>query len=57
MTPAEAIDRLYDLRPGTTPLAEGSPHELEGKSLHLPKDPAFHPPEEGLAWRRERLSA
>ena len=32
-------------------------HELAGKSLLLPKDPAFHPQEEGLAWRRERLSA
>ena len=32
-------------------------HELAGKSLLLPKDPAFHPQEEGLVWRRERLSA
>ena len=32
-------------------------HELAGKSLLLPKDPAFHPEEEGLRWRRERLSA
>ena len=42
MTPAEAIDRL---------------HELAGKSLLLPKDPAYHPQEEGLAWSHERLSA
>jgi putative restriction endonuclease len=33
MTPAEAIDRLYDLRPGTTPLAEGTPHERPHKPL------------------------
>ena len=32
-------------------------HELTGKSLLLPKDPAFHPNAEGLRWRCERLSA
>lgn len=32
-------------------------HELNGKSLLLPKDPAFHPQEDGLRWRCERLSA
>ena len=31
--------------------------ELNGKSVLLPKDPAFHPDEEGLRWRRERLIA
>lgn len=31
--------------------------ELSGKSLLLPKDPAFHPDEEGLRWRACRLSA
>lgn len=31
--------------------------DLSGKSLLLPKDPAFHPDEEGLRWRCERLSA
>ncbi len=30
--------------------------DLSGKSLLLPKDPAFHPDEEGLRWRRERVS-
>ncbi len=32
-------------------------HELAGKSLLLPKDPAFHPDEEGLRWRCGKLSA
>jgi putative restriction endonuclease len=32
-------------------------HELAGKSLLLPQDPAFHPDAKGLAWRCERLSA
>lgn len=31
--------------------------ELSGKSILLPKDPAFHPNEEGLRWRCERVSA
>jgi putative restriction endonuclease len=31
--------------------------ELAGKSLLLPKYPAFHPDEVGLRWRCERLSA
>jgi hypothetical protein len=30
-----AIERLYDLNPGTTPVAEGSPHERPHKSLLL----------------------
>jgi putative restriction endonuclease len=32
-------------------------HELSGKSLLLPKDPAFHPDEKGLEWRCDRLIA
>jgi predicted restriction endonuclease len=31
--------------------------ELAGKSVLLPKDPAFHPLSQGLNWRFERLSA
>ena len=31
--------------------------ELAGKSVLLPKDPAFHPDEEGLRWRHDRLIA
>ena len=31
--------------------------ELSGKSLLLPKDPAFHPTLEGLEWRLNQLSA
>jgi len=31
--------------------------ELSGKSVLLPKDPAFHPNEVGLMWRCERVSA
>lgn len=31
--------------------------KLEGRTLLLPKDPAFHPHHEGLAWRIERLCA
>jgi putative restriction endonuclease len=30
---------------------------LSGQSVLLPKDPAFHPDEEGLKWRCERLIA
>lgn len=32
-------------------------HELEGKSLLLPKDAAFHPQGEGLEWRLKKLTA
>ena len=32
-------------------------HDLAGKSLLLPKDPAFHPDADGLRWRCERLLA
>ena len=31
--------------------------DLVGKSLLLPKDPAFHPDKNALEWRRERLTA
>jgi len=31
--------------------------DLAGKTVLLPKDPAFHPDEEGLRWRCERFSA
>jgi len=30
---------------------------IAGKSVLLPKDPAFHPEAEGLEWRLEKLSA
>jgi predicted restriction endonuclease len=32
-------------------------HALDGKSLLLPQDQAFHPDSEGLSWRLERLIA
>jgi predicted restriction endonuclease len=32
-------------------------HELAGKSVLLPKDPAFHPMAEGLEWRLRKLTA
>jgi putative restriction endonuclease len=32
-------------------------HDLAGKSLLLPKDPAFHPDEKGLVWRSDRMIA
>ncbi|MCH7224534.1 HNH endonuclease [Haloferula sp. A504] len=32
-------------------------HHPAGQSVLLPKDPAFHPDGEGLAWRCGRLSA
>jgi len=117
----QAIQRLYDLHPGVTPVEEGAPHErpsplfriknqkssinihqsnrrrlgnrqarssskhnepstkhsgeaaalidprrsngekeiaeIAGKSVLLPKDPAFHPEAEGLRWRIEKLTA
>jgi putative restriction endonuclease len=31
--------------------------EIAGKSVLLPKDPAFHPEAEGLRWRIEKLTA
>lgn len=35
MFPDAAIERLYDLNVGTTPVAEGSPHERPHKPLLL----------------------
>jgi len=35
MLPAAAIERLYDLKVGTTPVEEGSPHERPHKPLML----------------------
>jgi hypothetical protein len=32
-------------------------HDLAGKSVLLPKDPAFHPDGEGLKWRVAKLIA
>ena len=66
-----AIERLYGLKVGTTPVEEGAPHErpykplqrrkdlleLAGKSVLLPKDPAFHTGVEGLEWRIRKMSA
>jgi hypothetical protein len=31
--------------------------EIAGKSVLLPKDPAFHPEAEGLEWRLKRMTA
>jgi hypothetical protein len=31
--------------------------KLSGKSLLLPKDPAFHPDADGLEWRYQKLIA
>ena len=35
VTPDAAIERLYDLNPGTTPVEEGSPHERPHNPLLL----------------------
>jgi putative restriction endonuclease len=35
MTVNSAIERLYELNPGTTPMEEGSPHERPHKPLLL----------------------
>ena len=48
------ISRLIDPRRSN---GEKELHELAGKSVLLPKDPAFHPDAEGLGWRYERLYA
>lgn len=47
MTPDEAIDRLYHLHPGTTPVEEGCPHERPHKPLLLLA--AFDLIDQGLA--------
>ena len=48
------ISRLIDSRRSN---GEKELYELAGKSLLLPKDPAFHPDQNGLEWRKNRLSA
>ncbi len=48
------VSKVLDPRRST---GERELHELAGKSLLLPKDPAFHPDQEGLRWRCERMSA
>lgn len=48
------ISRLLDPRRST---GEKELADLAGKSFLLPKDPAFHPGEEGLEWRHWRLIA
>ena len=48
------ISRLIDPRRSN---GERELHELAGKSVLLPKDPAFHPMAEGLEWRLRKLSA
>jgi hypothetical protein len=35
VNPDAAIERLYDLHPGTTPVDEGNPHERPHKPLLL----------------------
>jgi putative restriction endonuclease len=46
------VSKLVDGRRSNGELALA---ELAGKSLLLPKDPAFHPHEEGLLWRVKQL--
>lgn len=48
------ISRLIDPRRSN---GEKELYELAGKSVLLPKDPAFHPDPQGLVWRTEKLSA
>lgn len=48
------ISRLIDPRRSN---GERELHELAGKSVLLPKDPAFHPMAEGLEWRLRKLTA
>ncbi len=48
------IARAIDPRRST---GERELHELAGQALLLPKDPAFHPEEDGLRWRHSRLIA
>lgn len=47
---AAAIERLYDLNVGITPVQEGGPH----KPLLLPQDPALHPDAAGLKCPEEK---
>ena len=48
------VSKILDPRRST---GEKDLLDLAGKSVLLPKDPAFHPDAEGLRWRGERLSA
>lgn len=52
--PVWHVSRILDARRSN---GEKDLLELTGKSVLLPKDPAFHPEAEGLRWRRERLIA
>lgn len=52
--PVWHVSKLIDPRRSN---GERELHELSGKSVLLPKDPAFHPDHEGLEWRCARLSA
>jgi len=53
--PAAAIERLYDLKVGTTPVEEGSPHERPHKPLMLMA--ALDLIDEGLARCRKHTAA
>jgi hypothetical protein len=53
-TPIWHVSKLIDPRRSN---GERELAELSGKSLLLPKDPAFHPNEEGLEWRCQKLIA
>lgn len=48
------VSKLVDPRRSN---GEKELHELAGKSVLLPKDPAFHPEDRGLQWRLGKLSA
>jgi len=47
------VSRLIDPRRST---GEENLADLAGKSILLPKDPAFHPNPDGLEWRLSRLN-
>jgi putative restriction endonuclease len=48
------VSKLIDPRRSN---GEKELHELQGKSLLLPKDPAFQPDAEGLLWRIRKIVA
>jgi putative restriction endonuclease len=48
------VSKLIDPRRSN---GEKELHELQGKSLLLPKDPAFQPDIEGLLWRIRKIVA
>jgi hypothetical protein len=50
VTLAEAISRLYDLRPGTTPVDEGSPHERRGENHNRAMDRRILAPGPDRRW-------